>query len=76
MNAGRDHMRDTAIGRIQIAADTHLRATEQLADAIRAAHKAGATIEQLAIESGLPIALARKVATGSGVRDLILDIAC
>lgn len=68
------HQRDTAIGRLQIAADIRLRATEQLASAMRAAHRAGATIEQLSIEAGLPMALTRKIATGGDFTQLILEV--
>lgn len=70
----RARMRDTAIGRVQIAADIRLRASEQLVSAIRAAHQAGATIEQLAIEAGLPDSLVRRIARGRGLGDLVLGL--
>ena len=75
MSGDRARMRDTAVGRVQVAADVRLRATEMLVSSLRAAYKAGATVEQLAIESGLPDALVRKVVRGRGLGDLVLEVA-
>lgn len=73
MNA-RDHQRDTAIGRVQVAADIRLRASEQLVAAMRAAHHAGAPVEQLAIEAGLPEQIVKRIVRGRGLGDLVLDL--
>ena len=68
------HMRDTALGRVQVAADIRLRASEMLVSAIRAAHAGGASVEALAIESGLPEGVVRRIARGRGLGDLALFI--
>jgi hypothetical protein len=61
------HMRDTALGRIQAA--THLRqeATTMLMLAIRGAHRCGATVRELEIESGEKPATIRRVVKGGSL---------
>lgn len=55
-----DHLRDTALGRAQAASHLRTEATTLLTTAIRGAHAAGATREQIRIETGLtPAAIAR-----------------
>jgi hypothetical protein len=58
------HMRETALGRIQAASSIHRETTVLLMDAIRSAHKTGASKELIRIESGLPIARINRVLKG------------
>lgn len=68
----RDVMLHTALGRVQASADLRLRATEMLADALRAASASGATVDVLAIESGLPASIIRKVTRERRLGELAL----
>lgn len=58
------HMRDTAIGRLQAARAIHEEATSICMSAIRAAYSAGASKEQIRIESGLTMQTINRVIKG------------
>jgi hypothetical protein len=59
-----EHMRDTALGRVQAASALHREAGTILTDAMRAYRKTGGSEATLVIESGLKLSVVRAIVAG------------
>lgn len=59
-----EHMRETALGRVQASSALHREAGSLLTDAMRAYMKAGGTIDVLMVETGLTLSVVRSIVNG------------